>query len=219
MTASRRPFFRPACLAAALFAALTAVELLPAQSIDDHKDYLAIVTADNTPLRVSNDDGFYAIGRAKAGSMVVVNGPEKYHFFPVATTGPTFKDYFGYVRQNKTKDAVIRLAPDGKSAITLGQVRVEGAFLDPKTGQYRPESDYSWRPIAILEVEKPVRILETIDLPEETVYRVARPASGPAWALMRPGYFLARRSKVSIAVVRSRGVSCTASALARHVPR
>ncbi|UCD74790.1 MAG: hypothetical protein JSV91_13505 [Phycisphaerales bacterium] len=182
MTTSHQSYFRPACLAAAAFvAALAAAELLPAQTTDDDQGYLAVVTTDNTPIRAGNATSYYCLGKAKAGSMVKVNGTEKYRFFPVATVGPTFKDYFGYVRQPHGKADLLRIAPDGKTALTLGQVDVEGAYLDEETGTYRPDESLSWKPLVTLKVEQPLRVLETLDLPTGLVYRVALPETCTAW--------------------------------------
>jgi hypothetical protein len=151
-----------------------ATTIADAQTTSD-KPSLFVITADDVHVRAGAADSYYPFGLLQTGDLVAVTG-EKFNWARVATYGPAFSDSYGFIKQPQSETARLQLAPDGNSALTLGRVDVLAPNLNTS---FNPKD--SWKPIARLNADQQIAVLETTETDRETVYKVALPVTGVGW--------------------------------------
>ncbi|MCP3902450.1 MAG: hypothetical protein GY715_02345, partial [Planctomycetes bacterium] len=127
------------------------------------KGSLAVVTHEDVFVRSNPADSYYPFGKLKRGDVVLVTG-ERYKFARVRTTGPAFKDFFGYIRYPRGSTSPLKLAPNGKTARTLGKTDVLAPNLNTN---YKPSD--SWKRILSLPPDAEVTILQTMETDRNVV--------------------------------------------------
>ena len=172
----------PAALRSTLIICLTAIGAsgltgrVVAQTAPEFP-YLAAVTTDDF-VRAGADVRFYPFGNVRAGDVVKVIG-EKAGWARVVTVGPTFEDFYGYIRY-AGPGAPFRLSLDGASGSTIGPTDLFAPNLD---AQMDPAS--SWRPTITLETNRTLRVIDTIETGDEVVHKVALPPDAEGWIDLR----------------------------------
>lgn len=147
-----------------------------AASADSSKTlYIGAINGDDVYVRSGAGESYYPFFKVHRGDLVKVTG-EKYGFVSVVLVGPTFKESFGYVKHAKNDAARIRLAADGRSAVTLGRVDIVAPNLDAGN---RPKD--SWKVVARLDANTSLTVLETTHTGEDTIYKVAMPGESVGW--------------------------------------
>ncbi len=136
--------------------------------------YLATVTADDL-VRAGADVRFYPFGRVKTGDVVRVVG-EKAGWGRVVTVGPTFKDFFGFIRTPSSGTASFRLSLDRNGGSTNAPTDVFAPNLDAAMD---PAS--SWKPTTTLAANRTLRVIETTTVDGEVIHKVALPADAEGW--------------------------------------
>ncbi len=163
-------------LALAGAAAQPALAQQNASAADSSKTlYIGAINGDDVYVRSGAGESYYPFFKVHRGDLVKVTG-EKYGFVSVVLVGPTFKDAFGYVKHAKNDAARIRVAADGRSAVTLGRVDIVAPNLDAGN---RPKD--SWKVVARLDAGKSLAVLETTQTGEDTIYKVAMPGEAVGW--------------------------------------
>ena len=137
--------------------------------------YLAAVTADDVNIRAGADFRYYPFGRVNEGDIVKVTG-EKSGWARIATVGPAFAGFFGYVKHPKTETGHFRLSADGRSGVTLGPTDLFAPNLDA-----RYDARSSWKPVMRLPAEKTLRVLATVEAKGDLVHKVALPPQAEGW--------------------------------------
>jgi uncharacterized protein YraI len=159
--------------------ALAAAVLVPAAwtaaQTAEPEPYIAVVTADDVYVRSGASESYYPFGVVETGDLVKVVG-EKFNWARVATIGPAFDDLFGYIRYPKSETGRFRLSDDGKTGRTLGRVDI----LAPNLNTNHNPKD-SWKPIARLEADQRVIVLETLETERATAHKVVLPPDAVAW--------------------------------------
>jgi hypothetical protein len=135
--------------------------------------------ASEQALRAGADVRYYPFGRLRAGDVVKVNG-QKAGFARVATAGPAFAEFFGYVKFPKAGTSHLRRGADGRSATTTGPTDVFAPNLDA-----RQDPASSWKPIVTLPADREVVVLETMEGDHEVLHRIALPAEAEGWIDIR----------------------------------
>ncbi len=136
--------------------------------------YLATVTTEDF-VRAGADVRFYPFGRVQAGDVVKVIG-EKAGWARVATVGPTFEEFFGYVRYATSSTPSFRLSLDGASGSTIGPTDLFAPNLDA-----RMDPASSWKPATTLAANRTLPVIETITLATEVVHKVVLPPDAEGW--------------------------------------
>ncbi|MHC4786202.1 MAG: SH3 domain-containing protein [Planctomycetota bacterium] len=136
--------------------------------------YLAALTADDF-VRAGADSRYYPFGRLRTGDVVRVIG-EKAGWARVATLGPAFDEFFGYIKHPKAETARFRLNDDGKSGTTTGPTDLFAPNLDAR---YDPRS--SWKPAATLKADRELTVLETAAYEDDLVHKVKLPPEAEGW--------------------------------------
>jgi hypothetical protein len=157
-----------------VLASLPAISGPAAAQSDGQFPYLASLTTDEF-VRAGADSRYYPFGRVRTGDVVKVVG-EKAGWARVATLGPAFKDFFGYIKYPKVETARFSLTEDGKSGVTTGMTDLFAPNLDAK---YDPRS--SWKPVATLPAKRTLIVLETVAYESDFVHRVKLPAQAEGW--------------------------------------
>jgi hypothetical protein len=139
--------------------------------------YLAAVTADDF-VRAGADVRFYPFGNIRTGDVVKVVG-EKAGWARVVTIGPTFEEFYGFIRYAGPGTS-FRLSLDGTGGSTIGPTDLFAPNLD---AQMDPAS--SWRPTITLEANRTLHVIETIELSDEVVHKVALPPDAEGWIDLR----------------------------------
>ncbi len=146
--------------------------------------YLATVIEDRVVVRSGADARYYFFGEVQTGDVVKVLG-EKSGWARVATEGPAFEEFFGYVRYPKTETGQLHVDEAGTSAVTIATVDVFAPNLD---AQGDPGS--SWKPVIGLPPQRVLRVIETSFTTDgQCVHRVALPPDAQGWidvAKLRP---------------------------------
>ncbi len=172
---------RIAAWSVALASGLVAPLPLLAQSTDA---YLATAIEDHVVVRSGADARYYFFGEVHTGDIVKVLG-EKSGWARVATEGPAFEGFFGYVRYPKAETGQIHVDEAGASAVTIGTVDVFAPNLD---SQGEPGS--SWKPVISLPPQRVLRIIETsFSADGQCIHRVGLPPDAQGWidvAMLRP---------------------------------
>lgn len=160
-------------------ACLAAVSAAPAAVEDTGAfPYAAVVTGDDVLVRCGADFGFYAIGRLKTDDTVKLIG-ERNGFGRVTLVGPSFADYFGYVKYPKAQTARVRVEADGTTGVALGRVDVIGPNV-----QFNNDPAQSWKSLLRLPAEEHITVLETSETDREIVHKIALPPAAEAWISM-----------------------------------
>lgn len=157
--------------------------LEPAAGQAAGEPYLAAVTQESVLVRSGADARYYPFGQVVAGDVVRVVG-EKSGWARVATEGPAFGEFFGFVKHPRTEAALFEVSPDGLSGVTTAPIDLFAPNLD---AQFDPSS--SWKPTMTLPPQRTLRILETVVLEGEVVHRVVLPPDAQGWielASLRP---------------------------------
>lgn len=136
--------------------------------------YLATVTTEDF-VRAGADVRFYPFGRVQTGDVVKVIG-EKAGWARVATIGPTFDEFFGYVRYATSSTPSFRLSLDGAGGSTIGPTDLFAPNLDA-----RMDPASSWKPAITLPADRTLRVIETITLATEVVHKVVLPPDAEGW--------------------------------------
>lgn len=134
---------------------------------------LAQVNRDGVLIRSGPADSYYPFGRMKRGDVIRIVG-RKPDWVRVATAGPAFKNYFGFVKTDRSDRPVLDI--DGETARTLGEVDILAANLN---GEYAPRA--SWKRVHKLPADTEIRVLETIETERAIFYRVVLPAEAQGW--------------------------------------
>ena len=166
----------PTALRPALVLCLTAIGVagpIAAQSPQAFP-YLATVTADDF-VRAGADVRFYPFGRVQAGDVVRVIG-EKAGWARIATVGPAFKNFFGYIRTPASGTSSFRLNLDGIGGSTNAPTDVFAPNLDAAMD---PAS--SWKPTTTLAANRTLRVIETTTVDGEIIHKVLLPPDAQGW--------------------------------------
>lgn len=164
-----------AIAAAALVAVMTVVGGAAAQTEAVAAAYLAVVTADDVDVRAGAHFRYYAFGRLEQGDAVRVVG-EKAEWARVETAGPSFREFFGYVRYPAAESGNVSITDGGRTLVTSGLVDV---FAPNDDADYDPSS--SWKPILTLQAGRRIDVIETRQARDERVHKVALPADAQGW--------------------------------------
>jgi hypothetical protein len=162
-----------ASLLAVLGAAAPAMGQATAQPTQE--DRLAVVTRDDVYVRAGPADSYYPFGRMRAGDVVRVIG-EKFNWARVATVGPAFEEFFGYIRYPLDDTGRFRLAEDGRTGRTMGRLDLLAPNLNTN---YTPRD--SWKRIMLLEADVEVTVIETLQTEREIVQKVVLPEKAVGW--------------------------------------
>ncbi|MHC4220482.1 MAG: SH3 domain-containing protein [Planctomycetota bacterium] len=158
----------------AAFAPALALSGPAAAQSAEPSSYLAALTADDF-VRAGADSRYYPFGRVRTGDVVKVIG-EKAGWARVATQGPAFKEFFGYIKYPRTEIVRFRVTDDGKSGTTTGPTDLFAPNLDAR---YDPRS--SWKPTASLPANRTLTVVETAAYEHDLVHKVMLPAEAEGW--------------------------------------
>jgi hypothetical protein len=148
-----------------------------AQSSED-VGYIGVVKGTDVYVRCGAAESYYPFAKVNAGDLVKVTG-EKFDWARVVTLGPAFQYGFGYVKYSKGDAGRFRLAPDGRSGVTLGKTDIIAPNLESKDSKNNYKD--SWKAIARLEANQTLRVLETIETDRDTIHKVALPEAASGW--------------------------------------
>jgi hypothetical protein len=181
----------------------------PAQSVP----YVAAIASEQA-VRAGADVRYYPFGRLRAGDVVRVNG-QKAGFARVATAGPAFAEFFGFVKFSKAGTSHLRRGADGQSATTTGPTDVFAPNLDA-----RQDPASSWKPVVTLPADRDIVVLETIESDQEVLYRIALPPDAEGWIDLK-GIRAATASEIAVfeAAVRQMPQRPLAAARPEVVPK
>ncbi len=136
--------------------------------------YLATVTADDF-VRAGADVRFYPFGRVQRGDVIRVVG-EKAGWARVATVGPAFKAFFGFIRTPASGTTSFRLSLDGIGGSTNAPTDLFAPNLDAAMD---PES--SWMTTTTLAANRTLRVIETTTANGEIIHKVLLPPDAQGW--------------------------------------
>ncbi len=154
------------------------------------KPYVAAIASEQA-VRAGADVRYYPFGRLRAGDVVRVNG-QKAGFARVATAGPAFAEFFGFVKFSKAGTSHLRRGSDGQSATTTGPTDVFAPNLDARLD---PAS--SWKPVVTLPADRDIVVLETIESDQEILYKIALPPDAEGWIDLK-GIRAATTSEIAV---------------------
>lgn len=168
-----------AMLLATAGAASVACETAAAQEspAQDPHPYIGVVTGNDVYVRSGAAESYYPYAKVDERDLVRVIG-EKFNWIRVAATGPVFerKEFFGYIIYPTTQPGRFRLEDDGKSGVVLGREDI----LAPNLNTDHNPSD-SWKPIARLEPNTRVTVVETLTENNRTIQKVKLPEVADGW--------------------------------------
>jgi len=139
---------------------------------------IMVVTADEILAEVGPDAEYYHIGTLRRGDVVLVTG-EKFEWLEVSAVGPAFsveRGIFGFLKYDEAQANRLRVAADGRSAVTLDRISVFG----PNAEQNRRPDD-SWKPLVRLGADARLRILSTEVGDQQIVRRVVLPVTAEVY--------------------------------------
>lgn len=128
-----------------------------------------VVTGDDVYVRSGAGDSYYPFGRVQRGDIVRVVS-EKHGWARIEISGPTFAEYFGYLRYVKANGDQFTMNRDGRTGRTLGQTEVRAPNLYTK---YRPRD--SWKSLTRVGANTELEVLERIETDHEIFYKVRLP--------------------------------------------
>lgn len=136
--------------------------------------YIAAIAQDEVYIRSGNADGIYPLGKAKKGELVKVTD-EKYGWAQIQTIGPVFERFHGLVKYPQRFANRLKIAADGKSALTLGRVDVIAPNPAVKPGE-------SWKMLVRLNANETIHILRTGKTERgETLHEIRLPTKAKVW--------------------------------------
>lgn len=136
------------------------------------KFWWAAVTENDVYVRSAPSvDSAYPFFKLDRGALVRVT-EESVGWARVPVVGPTFKDSFGFVRDDRR----VRVAADGRTAEVVSRADILAPNL---SARFNPDS--SWATIGKLEPGTTVAVTETIRGQRETMHKVALPESAEGW--------------------------------------
>lgn len=167
---------------AAMFAAAPAVAQ---QSPQDPQPYIGVVTGDDVYVRSGAAESYYPYAKVHRGDLVRVTG-EKFNWSRIVAVGPVFEreGFFGYIMYPTTQPGRFRLESDGRTGVVLGREDVLAPNLNTK---YNPSD--SWKPLARLDPNTRVTVIETLTENNRTVQKIQLPPNAEGWissAYIRP---------------------------------
>jgi hypothetical protein len=146
-----------------------------AQNTAGDDAYWARITTDDVYVRAGAGDSYYPFGKVGEGDFVKIVG-RKFDWMRIVTTGPTFADFFGYVRYPADDTRIFAVGSDGKTGRTLGRVDL----LAPNHNtDYDPAQ--SWKRILDLPPGTQLTILETMQGDNRIVHKVKLPPDAEGW--------------------------------------
>jgi hypothetical protein len=148
-----------------------------AQASED-VSYIGVVKGTDVYVRCGAAESYYPFAKVDAGDLVKVTA-EKFDWARVSTIGPAFQFGFGYVKYAKGDAGRFRLAPDGRSGVTLGKTDIIAPNLESKDSKNNYKD--SWKAVARLEANQTLRVLETFESDRDTIHKVALPEAATGW--------------------------------------
>lgn len=173
----------------ALFAATSQAAAQTTGAAATDVNYLAVVTGSDVYVRCGAAESYYPFAKVNKNDLVKVTG-EKFGWARIATVGPAFTTSFGYIKYAKGDASKVRLASNGKSALTLGKTDIVAPNLDARNN---PRD--SWKALVRLDADQNVAILETTETDKEIVHKVSLPENGHGWVSAQ---FLTRASDAQV---------------------
>ena len=137
--------------------------------------YLAKVTHKQVAVRAGADSRYYLFGELFENDYVQVVA-HKSGWARVRAYGPTFKDFYGYVKLPKSETRRFLVDSTTKTGLTKGSVDVFGPNLDDKAEPAR-----SWKPIARLTRSTKLNILGAESTDTLLIFKVALPPESEGW--------------------------------------
>lgn len=170
-----------AALCRAVVCGLTigAISSVPAAGQSVSEPFIAAVTAESTFVRSGADSRYYPLGQLFTGDVVKVIG-EKSGWARVATAGPAFAEFFGFIKHPRAEAGALEISTDGKSALVIDTLDLFAPNLD---AGYDPAS--SWKPVMTVPPQRTLRLIETVAYQGDVVHRVALPGDAQVWIDMR----------------------------------
>lgn len=165
-------------VALAVFAAVIFTRPSSAQDSEIQGPFHAVVAIDQAMVRPSPNSGYYHFGILKRNDIIRVTA-QKHGWAKVDVTGPAFEKFYGYVKYPKTEAGRIRLSADQRTATTLGPIDIFAPNLEQNG-----ESNSSWKPVATIKPNKPLRIIGTRVGDLLIVHKVMMPPSAAGWVNM-----------------------------------
>lgn len=146
-----------------------------AQATTTNFPYLAKVTQKQVAVRAGADSRYYLFGQLFEDDYVQVVG-HKSGWARVRTYGPTFKDFYGFIKLPKLETRRFLVDSDSKTGLTNGSVLVFGPNLDDKAEPAR-----SWKPIARLTSPTKLKILDAKSTDSLLIFKVQLPREAEGW--------------------------------------
>lgn len=137
--------------------------------------YLAKVTQKQVAVRAGADSRYYLFGELFEDDYVQVVA-HKSGWARVRTYGPTFKDFYGYVKLPISETRRFLVDSESKTGLTKGSVLVFGPNLDD-----RAEPARSWKPIARLSKPTKLKILDAESTDSLLIFKVELPRESEGW--------------------------------------
>ena len=137
--------------------------------------YLAKVTQKQIAVRAGADSRYYLFGELFENDYVQVVA-HKSGWARVRTYGPTFKDFYGFVKLEISETRRFLVDSDSKTGLTNGPVLVFGPNLDDKADPAR-----SWKPIARLTTPTKLKILDAKSTDSLLIFKVELPRESEGW--------------------------------------
>lgn len=137
--------------------------------------YLAKVIQKQVAVRAGADSRYYLFGELFENDYVQVVA-HKSGWARVRAYGPTFKDFYGYVKLPKSETRRFLVDSTAKTGLTKGSVDIFGPNLDD-----RAEPARSWKPIARLTQPTKLNILGAESTDILLIFKVELPPESEGW--------------------------------------
>lgn len=175
MNIRRLRVLKAGCFLGAVAALLLAAERSATAQPSEADSYIAVVTGNDVYVRSGAGESYYPFTKVNANDLVHVVGVRA-EWARVATIGPVFQDSVGFIKHPKSDTSRFRLAPDGKTGTALGRLDIVAANLE---AHFSPKE--SWKSIVKLQPNESVRVLETIEIDDQLIHKVALPETAQGW--------------------------------------
>lgn len=137
--------------------------------------YLAKVIQKQVAVRAGADSRYYLFGQLFEDDYVQVVA-HKSGWARVRTYGPTFKDFYGFIKLEISESRRFLVDRDSKTGLTNGSVLVFGPNLDDKAEPAR-----SWKPIARITSPTKLKILDAKTTDSLLIFKVELPRESEGW--------------------------------------
>jgi len=137
--------------------------------------YLAKVTQKQVAVRAGADSRYYFFGQLFKDDYVQVVA-HKSGWAHVRTYGPTFKDFYGYLKLPKSMTRLFIVDSESKTGLTNGSIDIYGPNLDDNAAPAR-----SWKPIARLTSPTELKILDAESTDSLLIFKVELPRESEGW--------------------------------------